>query len=516
MSRSFTLLSARCVVLTLAAAVLAVAAPSGRTQSQAPAATSPTDPYPNFDIRTYKDDPGLANSDALAAYMDAVAKPAPSAADALAGSRNALVALRTELPGIRVEAHGLGGAAIVSAMPGTAFLTAPGDDRVATLRGFLQGHAAAFGLAGDQVETLAVVADEMNPAGNMAWVELEQRINGIKVFQGHMRGAFTAKGELARTNGLLATGVGAGLSVSPALSATQAVAIAAANVSLPATSLRERTRDGDFVVFERGAMASEPRAWLVYFPLAHGVARLAWAVEVFGDPLGFLTVVDAETGTVVFRKNLTEFQTQAATYNVYTGDSPAPASPSPALPGANYVAPVVARVDDTLIGNEAPNTFNNLGWITDGNNIDRRQQRRGRHRSRRHERRRCAGGRHQPRLQLHLQSRARQPGAGDDPLTLAYQRGEVTNMFYWANRYHDDTYRLGFTEGVATSRTTTSAAAAWRAIASAPRPRTPRAPTTPTSRRRPTAAAAACRCSSGPARRPTAAAASTPTSCCTS
>lgn len=446
MSRRLTRSSVRRVVMTLMAALLAVAAPSGRTQPQAPAATSPSDPFPNFDIRSYKDDPGLAPSAALAAYMDAAVKTDAVAGDALADSRSALAALRTELPGVRVEAHGLGGASIVSAMPGTPWLTAAGDDRVATLRAFLQGHAGAYGIAGDQVDTLVVVADEMNPAGNMAWVELEQRINGIKVFQGHVRGAFTAKGELARTNGLLATGVGASLTASPALTATEAVAIAAANVSLPATSLRERARDGEVVVFERGAMAAEPRAWLVYFPLAHGVVRLAWAVEVFGDPLGFLTVVDAETGTIVFRKNLTAFQTQAATYNVYTSDSPAPASPSPALPGANYVAPVVSRQNVTLIGNEAPNTFNNLGWITDGgnttdgNNVEAGIDRDG------------TNGVDAPVpgtsrvFSFVYNPGPGNPPPGDAPLTAPYQSGEVTNMFYWVNRYHDETYRLGFTE----------------------------------------------------------------------
>ena len=30
--------------------------------------------------------------------------------------------------------------------------------------------------------------------------------------------------------------------------------------------------------------------------------------------------------------------------------------------------------------------------------------------------------------------------------TVAYRNGDVTNMFYWVNRYHDATYLLGFTE----------------------------------------------------------------------
>ena len=53
----------------------------------------------------------------------------------------------------------------------------------------------------DRRRAWQLVADYANPAGNMAWVEFEQRINGLPVFHGLIRGGFTAKGELARTTG---------------------------------------------------------------------------------------------------------------------------------------------------------------------------------------------------------------------------------------------------------------------------------------------------------------------------
>ena len=56
------------------------------------------------------------------------------------------------------------------------FLSEPSNDRVATLRGFVNRHAPAFGLTAEEIETLEVVADYQNPSGNMAWVELEQKI----------------------------------------------------------------------------------------------------------------------------------------------------------------------------------------------------------------------------------------------------------------------------------------------------------------------------------------------------
>jgi len=419
----------RRVTLAVMAVLAAVVLPSGQIRPLTPSAASPADPYPNFDIRTYKDDPALAGSDALAAYMAATA-PAAVAADALAGSRNGLAALRAELPGVRVEEGLVGGASIVSAMPGTPFLSEAGGDRVAALRGFLQGHAEAFGLSGDQANALVVVADEMNPAGNMAWVELEQRIHGIPVFQGHLRGAFTAKGELARTNGLLATGADGVAAQSASLSSAQAAAIAAANVQLPADA------------------GEKARTWQTYFPLAPGVVRLAWVAEVLTENAGYMSVVDAATGTVLFRKSTMDSQTQTATYNVYTTDSPAPASPSPALPGANYVPPMAARSNIVVVGNEGTSSFNNLGWITDGNNTtDGNNVEAGIDRD----------GTNGVDLPLITGSPNRvftatynpppgNPAPGDDPLTAQAQRGEIINMFYWVNRYHDDTYRLGFTE----------------------------------------------------------------------
>ena len=101
----------------------------------------------------------------------------------------------------------------------------------------------------------------------------------------------------------------------------------------------------------------------------------------------------------------------------------------------------MARTNVTLIGNEAPNTFNNLGWINDGGNT-------------------TAGNNTMP-ASTAMASTAWTPrspasprASSTSPTTptptrrsrLPYQNGDVTNMFYWVNRYHDATYLLGFTE----------------------------------------------------------------------
>ena len=74
------------------------------------------------------------------------------------------------------------------------------------MRGFFAAHADAYRLTAAQVQSLELVADYTNPSGNMSWVEFEQRINGVPVFQGLVRGGFTRNGELARVTGPLAAG----------------------------------------------------------------------------------------------------------------------------------------------------------------------------------------------------------------------------------------------------------------------------------------------------------------------
>jgi subtilisin-like proprotein convertase family protein len=397
------------------------------------------DQYPNFDVR-WKD--GAAG----VAYMDRYGTPPASPGIAnMAGARAAgLARLQADLKTVDVvDSPELGTPEVVSVKPESGFLTGPTADRVGAMRAFLSAYSDVYGLSQEQAAGLELVADYANPAGNMAWVELEQRLNGLPVFRGLIRGGFTEAGELARTTGQLAPGLDAkSLPVSPTLTAAQAVSAAAANVGwiAEAGTLVQTAAVGGRVTFARGPFADESKAWLLYFPVAPGVARLAWATEIWGDPDAFMILLDAEDGTVLFRKNLTSYQTQSATYVVYNDDSPAPLSPTTALPGTGAQAPFISRTSVTLIGNEAPNTFNNLGWMTDnttftdGNNVEAGLDRDG------------INGVDAPVNGVSRAFNFVYNPATDEALTLGYQQGEVTDTFYMTNWYHDRLYLLGFTE----------------------------------------------------------------------
>ena len=192
----------------------------------------------------------------------------------------------------------------------------------------------------------------------------------------------------------------------------------------------------------------------MYFPVQTGSARPAWRVIVPGGEASYLVVVDAETGTLLWRSNLTAHQSEPVTYNVYANssnmvralDSPAPLRPGPVDPNLGTQGPLRNRTNVTLIGNEGANSFNNLGWINDGDNTTEGNNV-------------IAGisccspyGIFPPisgsgnRVFSFNYTPSHPAGAGDDPHSSEFQKGSVTTVFYLSNRYHDEVYKLGFTE----------------------------------------------------------------------
>ncbi len=132
---------------------------------------------PNFDIRTFKVDPRWEGNEAAAAFMVRLAPEAGLRSD-LAATRIAGVAeLEKAYKGLDIEENAaLGGTEVVSMEPGAGFLTPASGDRVGALRGFLSANADAYGISAAQAAELVLVADYMNPAGNMGYVEFEQQL----------------------------------------------------------------------------------------------------------------------------------------------------------------------------------------------------------------------------------------------------------------------------------------------------------------------------------------------------
>ncbi|MFP5247784.1 MAG: M36 family metallopeptidase, partial [Thermoanaerobaculia bacterium] len=125
---------------------------------------------------------------------------------------------------------------------------------------------------------------------------------------------------------------------------------------------------------------------------------------------------------------------------------PSPLSPTHVTPGSGFQPPAVPRTSFTVISEHA---FNNLGWMTDGtsittgNNVDVGLDLvapdgiddGGR-----------ATGTGFRIFDYAYNPAPGDPQPGDAPSLTSYRFGEVVNMFFWANRYHDRLYELGFTE----------------------------------------------------------------------
>ncbi|MBP7415153.1 MAG: M36 family metallopeptidase [Pyrinomonadaceae bacterium] len=338
-----------------------------------------------------------------------------------------------------------------------SWLTSPSNEaRTDILRNFIKQNAELVGVDAAQIDGLEVAADYTNPAGNLSFVHLEQKINGVPVFRGEIKAGFTTKNQIVRVINNLAPGLDySSLSTNFGDAAT-AVRVAAGDIKhklrLEDTAFNEKQSTDLKAVYGEGDWATT--AEKMYFPTEPGVAVPAWRVLIWRPINAYYVIVDAADGVVLWQKNITEDQTQSATYQVYNNansfilaaDSPAPLSPGPTGPITTAGA-LGTRTNVTLIGNEAPNTFNNLGWMTDGANITDGNN--------------VAAGIDRVAPDGIDATQAGNPGRtfdstwnpppglptpGDDPLLAQSQRGAVIQMFYVMNRYHDTLYRLGFTE----------------------------------------------------------------------
>lgn len=413
---------------------------------------------PNYDIRR---DKSLEAADNLLKFRQAANKDAAAVANARSGFVAGEESLKQKVPNVKVEYNtDLQIPEIISPdiNKEIGFLTAKsavGNTEV--LRQFIKENDGLFGVIAAQADQLELTADYKNPEDDLSFVHFKQKINGVPVFRGEVKAGFAKDGEMIRVINNLAPGLSYESVSTDFRSPAEAVRAAFRNVSrqmkpedvqinaAESTDLKSKFGEGDWAT----------TAAKIYFPTEPGIARAAWRVTVWDATDVYMVIVDAETGTMLWRKNATEEQTQSAFYDVYDNPfaminvarSPAPKSPGPINPntatqGSPRISALVKR-----IGNEAPYTFNNLGWITDGNNsTDGNAVEAGLDRS-------SPNGVDAPMVGngfRNFSSSWNPPtgtaNQGDDPLLPQAQRGAVIQMFYVMNLYHDELYRLGFTE----------------------------------------------------------------------
>lgn len=416
----------------------------------------------NYDIREDKRATGR-----MASYRARSGKTAADVADVREMMVAGEIALKRRVPSLdlsynaelqhpEVIAPDLGG--------GRVFLTRPAaGKRSAILKTFLQENAELVGAEPNDIPSLKVAAEHSDPGQSLYVIELKQEIHGIPVFRGKVKAGLTRAGELARVVNNLAPGLDERKVPTDFGDPIDALLTAADSVDQPmdraATASRARAF-GNEIVF--GSDDSAPTAEKIYFPTEPGIAVPAWRVLIWKSSQAFYIIVDAATGTVLWRKNLTDEQTQGATYSVYAdpdawlgvAHNPFPLSPGPSTPDGSQGS-AISRTALVRIGNEPPYAFNQLGWIPDGGTkTDGNAVQAGLDRD--------SSDGIDPDGEAVAADRNfifdydpfdPNTGTGHFPVPTnqqypgtSFQQGAITHLFYVVNRFHDETYRLGFDE----------------------------------------------------------------------
>ncbi|HEV8580508.1 MAG TPA: M36 family metallopeptidase [Thermoanaerobaculia bacterium] len=465
--RSFVLTAAASLAV-LALAHGAVAAPASGSRETG-----------NYDARVMG---GRSLDEVLASSVPVPLKGAPTRAQLtrqIKTMRQALERLQETAPGAAARFSPLTAAPEMVSGDRVA-LTAPAPDRsgIDVVRDFLRANHALYGLTEADVDALHFLGESVSPSG-LRMVRVEQRLNGLPVFESETRFMLDREGRVWRSLGqLVPSGATAPLPPQqPKVSASEALTRAMQSVGV----------GGDQI-------SDEAKSDLVYVPVAPGRLVPAWRQIAFttGDS-DWYTLVDAATGTLLWRKDIREhLSSQQARFSVYVqddgvtpADSPAPQSPSTATLGASTQFPEIARTTVSMLAVQDL-TASPDGWIPDGgttttgNNVDACVDRVVTPAAT--ERNVCdigtidnsgrpvgnpdAQGNNRdflgaaPRdFSYSPAPQGGNPAAGDEPAgtgttQINFRRGAVTQLFYVANWYHDRLFNLGFDEAAGNFQTT--------------------------------------------------------------
>ena len=450
-------------------------------------------------------------------YQHATANRAAATVSGFADARRqaqAIAAASAELtrtmPGLQVRLSNLtGGPEVVSNRRGALTVAAPGRKSEEIVRDFLLQRGALYGLSAADLSDLVALGDSPGGTSGLRMLRMEQQIDGRPVFQSETRFLLARDGRLMKSVGLMVPAARAHAPVldnAKLLGPSEAIArllTAAGKTADPATfTVTENQADGRLVLAENDDFVAGPvTARPVLFPLAPGLLVPAWSLVVFteGDQ-DWYAVVDAETGDLLWRKNIRDYASaQDARFRVYVqadgitpADSPAPASPNAFAPGSGTqpteIAPTVVSMHTAMDATASPN-----GWIDDcpggictaaqtqtlGNNavacldrtvggantnvcdtdvgsvLDGNGRPTGNPDSNSRNRDFLGTAPRDFQTNYLPPPQAGNPEAGQTSTgagnngTLAidqYRRGIVTHLFYVVNWYHDQLYKLGFDE----------------------------------------------------------------------
>jgi uncharacterized protein (TIGR03437 family) len=402
---------------------------------------TPPGPLPDFDIR----------ADRARALL---ATPDPTEGRAVAPQRSIAGDLQQANPRTIVRWSSVSGSASRVYNLNNPLSSSSRQDTEIIARDFLRRHEDIFHLPGTEVDRLRLARRYQTPHNGLTHLYLQQEIDGIEIFQGMMTLHLDRTGAVIAANGeLFPKAIESAAPIGARLTNIEALRAAAdpTGVTIKGGLKMVQTEVGPSArqtISREAGFARDVQARLVYFPLAQDQFRLAWEFYLWmrDSPDVYLTVIDAENSTLLYRYNLTCYDENPLRPHgqVFTGESPRPNVPYV----GNNNPETIERQDIPL--QAAPFNGSSIFPITDphfdwwagrpannliSNNTD-----------------------------VHL-DRDGNPNEPDTPILAAAdgnfnfpidftsaptnsnaQKAAQVNLFYWTNRYHDILYSFGFTE----------------------------------------------------------------------
>ena len=332
----------------------------------------------NYDIRMMnteaakrvieKSAPGLQKKDITA--------KAVQQGRAIAGG---LARLKKEAPKAEVDISPLTAAVEIVRSP--SGLTGPDHrkDGSAIVRDFLSENMALYGLDSGDIGELNFIGESVSPASGLRMVRVEQMVNGRPIFQSESRFILGPDGRIGKSLGSMIPNAGeAAPSLDGVLSPGEALRLTMEPMGVQLDPGLMKTTPSKRDGFSAQIKANDPSiggdvtSKLVYFPMAPGVLVAAYSQTVFGTNEDWYVLVDARDGTLLWRKNIrSHASTQDARFRVYVqadgttpADSPAPQSPSNALPSAGTQFPgITPSIVSMFLAQNVAASPN--GWIND-------------------------------------------------------------------------------------------------------------------------------------------------------
>jgi len=288
---------------------------------------------------------------------------------------------RQALPGLEVKLSPVtGGPESVRNKRGSMTAAAAGRSNEDIVREFLRLNGDLYGLSSADVADLVVLGDSPGGASGLRMLRVEQQLDGRPIFQSETRFLLDRDGRLMKSVGLMvpqAHSIAPQVDPARLLAPADAIArllVASGKTADPASFTVTSDNDGRLELAETDDYVAGPvTARQVLFPLGPGLLVPAWSLVVFtsGDE-DWYAVVDAETGDLLWRKNIRNFvSAQDARFRVFVqadgttpADSPAPASPNTATTGSGtqfpFLPQTIVSMHAAMDATASPN-----GWIDD-------------------------------------------------------------------------------------------------------------------------------------------------------